>query len=110
MANFLVPLVPEYQNKDEHFMKWVLEFFPKFLQMVENSIEKHGGPYLVGKKMTIADFSLMMPFMRTSHNDMYENSDILAAVVAKYPKAQKWVGMMCSEHFKEFIENNKYPF
>ena len=109
LANFTVPLVPAYQNKDEHFTKWILELFPKFLQNIEDHLEKNGGPYLLGSKITIADFSTMSPFVRTSHNDVYENSDILQAVIAKYPKAQSWINHMV-ELCKDYIDNNKYPF
>ena len=53
--------------------------------------------------MTLGDIFVAMTFFKLSHNPHYENSNILQAVVSKYPKVEEYVALML-EDFKEWRE------
>jgi len=102
--NFLVPFAPEYKNRAEHFTTFICEVYPKFLQKLEDTLQKSSGKYLFGKSMTIADIHFAgNNFFRMSHNDQYEHSIILQVMVNQHPKLTLWIAAM-KEEFKEFLE------
>ena len=102
-AAFTIPMVPAYANKDDHFIAYITKKFPDYLKVLEDTLAANG-PYICGKEMTIADCSTAAVFFKTSHNDAYEHSLILASIVNKYPKVKAWVEMM-GGHMKETINN-----
>ena len=103
IAPFGLHVHPEYKNKDEHFLKFLVKTWPEYLTMIENTLNDKGGKYLLGSQMTIADLEISAPFFRLSHNDKFENSHILETVIDKHPKVKSWIGNMKSI-FKPWVD------
>ena len=59
--------------------------------------------------MTLADISAAHVMWKVSHNELFEHSLILQAIVSKYPKVVAFQAHMRTI-FKEFLDANKLPF
>ena len=70
---FLVPFLPMYKEKDEHFTQFIIKHFPEFLEKIEAKLTKIGGKCIVSDQMTIADCFLASTFLKLAYNDLYEN-------------------------------------
>ena len=91
IAPFVLPVHPEYKNKDEHFLQFLVKTWPEYLSMIENTLNEKGGKYLLGSQITIADLTISAPFFRLSHNDKFDNSHILEVVIDKHLKTKAWI-------------------
>ena len=89
--SFLLPFVPSYKNKDEHFTNFIIADFPAYLEKFEETLSKNGGPYLSGKDINIADFSAFGFFFKLVLNEQFEHYLILTAILSKYPKTKAYV-------------------
>ena len=79
--NFTIPIVPAYKDKDDHFVSFICKTFPAHLAKLEARFSQHSGKYILGKELTLGDFVAAIPFFLLSHNEGYENSHIVSAVV-----------------------------
>jgi glutathione S-transferase len=105
----MIPYLPMYKDKDTFFTNWICKLFPEYLAKVEGLLKEHKGPHLLGAKLTLADFVCSQTFFLLSHNEAYENSDIMMACMAGYPLTKAWVERMqvlCAST----LSKNKRPF
>ena len=101
-ANFVIPLMPGYKDKDEHFVKWITGKFQACLQKMEDLLSASSGKFLLGNHMTIGDIIMGSLLMRLCNNNAYEHNLILTTIVNKYPKTKEFSAMMDAE-FKDLV-------
>ena len=75
--NFFLPLMPEYKNKDEHFLTWITKTMPQWMEELEAGIVKNKGKYLLGSKITIADIQTYSVFFKLATNEKFEHNLII---------------------------------
>ena len=102
---FLIPYHPMYKNKDAAFLEFICNIFPAYLQKIEKLLKEHKGPYLLGSKITLADFVTSHLFFWIPRNPAYENSDIVAACMANFPLTKVWVDKMQKVCEKSLLKN-----
>ena len=101
---FLVPVHPEYKNRDEHFTKFITKGFPAYLKMLDEKLKENGGhKYLLSDEMTLADIIVGSYFLKLCYNDMYDNQHICQAVLSKFPKVNEWAERIGSD-FGDFFK------
>ena len=108
-VKFTIPFFPTYKDKDDHFVTFVCKTFPAHLAKLETRLTAHKGKFIAGKSLTLGDFVAAIPFLLLSHNDGYENSHIVNAVVANYPRTKAWIDNFFAMN-KESLAKNIRPF
>ena len=83
---FILPFLPAYKNKDDHFTEFIIKVFPEYLQTVEDILTKKGKKYMYSDSITLADIFFATNIFKLCQNDKYEHSLILTAILHKYPK------------------------
>ena len=76
-VNFLIPFLPGYKDKDEHFTQFIIKHFPAFLKKLEERLTKNAKKYLVADHMTVADIAVAANLFKMPYNDNYANQHIL---------------------------------
>lgn len=109
MARFLLPVHPDYKDRDVHFASFLVTAWPQWLAKLEAKIAEHGGSFLVGKKLTLADLVLGSAFFATSHSESFENSHILESVLDQYPKVKSWINDL-HKQFASFLKAQDKAF
>ena len=89
---FMSSISPEYKNKDEHFVNFIVKFFPEYLAKLEARFEKNGQKFLLADHMTLGDIAVGALLFKTAYNENYDNCHILQAVISKdkFPKTYQW--------------------
>ena len=88
---FILPIHPGYKDKDTHFVTFITEHFPKYLEYFEGYLNKSSGKYMLGDELTIADFNSFGCFFKLALNDLYEHNLILKTMISKYPKTLAYI-------------------
>jgi len=101
---FLVPFLPQYKEKDEHFTQFIIKHFPEFLEKMENKMNKNGTKYLCANNITLADIILGAFFLKLPYNDSYPNQHILQAIMENYPKTKALAENLRAE-FDDFAKS-----
>ena len=91
LSNFIIPFYPGYKNKDQLFIEFICKLLPDYLEKIEARLAAHKDKFILGKDITLADFSMATPFFKLSHNDGFEYSHIVDSVISKYPKSRAWI-------------------
>jgi len=108
-AKFLVPVHPDYKDRDVHFAAFLVKTWPEWLAKLEAKITENGGSFLLGKKLTLADLVLGSDFFATSHSESFENSHILESVLDQYPKVKSWIKDL-HKQFTTFLKAQEKAF
>ena len=108
---FLLPFLPQYKEKDEHFSQFIVKFFPEYLANLEARMTDNNWKYTCGNTMTIADCSVASMLFKLVSNDKFEHNLILKVVMDEktYPKCNKFLKTM-ENHFSNILANSNYPF
>jgi (4S)-4-hydroxy-5-phosphonooxypentane-2,3-dione isomerase len=104
-----VPVHPDYKDRDVHFAAFLVKAWPQWLAKLEAKITEHGGSFLLGKKLTLADLVLGSDFFATSHSESFENSHILESVLDQYPKVKSWINDL-HKQFATFLKAQEKAF
>ena len=74
------------------------------LNCMEMQLGEHGGPYIAGAKLTIADCALVANLVNTWENPAGPYSEAFKPVLAKYPKVQAY-NLKLREAFKDRLND-----
>ena len=74
------------EEKANKMQENIEKFHEPCLGLMEKMLEKHGGPYIAGAKLTIADFALVSFLLSIWECEGGPFTEIFKPVLAKYPK------------------------
>lgn len=84
----IVPILPQYKEKDDHFVTFITTKFPTFLQKIEDRLTKSQTKYMFTNTMTLADICFAAFLIQFPYNDAYDYQHIVQAVFLDYPKTK----------------------
>ena len=99
---FLMQSAPEAETRAA-VDKAVDSVHEPMLQLIEKQLDDLGGPYIVGEKLTIADFCCAAAFFNIWCNPAGPLKEVFGQVVARYPKSSAYKDRL-GEMFKARLE------
>ncbi|CDW88198.1 glutathione s-transferase [Stylonychia lemnae] len=93
------------EKKKEILANWLANTFPKFLTAFEKRLESQGhSKFLVGEKLTIADFSFSSLISVIVYNELSETSATLRETYETFPRLKEYAHNM-KEIFNDYLES-----
>ena len=117
LVDFMMAFVKAKNETDEEkkkeLMKQVMtETLPKYLAVFESRLKSNTSQhYLVGDKLTIADFAFAGFIFNAFYNDASEVAPLLRSIFEKFETLKGYAEHLQNEVLKEYLETRpKRPF
>lgn len=68
----IVPILPQYKDKDDHFVTFITTKFPAFLHKIEERLTNSGTKYMFTNHITAADIVFGAFLIQFPYNDSYD--------------------------------------
>lgn len=103
IRNYFFPSEEDKKNLDQIKNKLLTDILPSFLRIYEKRVTSRQGKYLVGGKLTLADFYLVIYIHIIFWNPARKEE--FGKVLTEYaPNLEKWVLELTETDFQEFFE------
>ena len=73
----IVPFLPQYKEKDDHFVTFITTKFPNYLQKIEERLTKSQTKYMFASHITLADICFASFLIQFPYNDAYDYQHIV---------------------------------
>lgn len=94
--------------KKKHAEEFFGKTFPRWCEVLQKRVEENSSPnYIVGDKITIADFAMAAVAYATFLNDNFAQKDLLLGVVEKYPKLLEYFRHLGEVDLKDYLQTRK---
>ena len=96
------------EEKATKMQEYIEKFHEPCLGLMEKLLERHGGPYIAGPKVTIADIAMVAFLLSIWECEGGPFTETFKPVLAKYPKVQAY-NLKLRETFSETIKSVNAP-